>query len=120
MATIACARTRGRQFRRQYAFGRYILDFYSPQHRLAIEVDGSTHETPEGQEADAMRTEYLRGRGVRVLRFTNVEALTARDLVLEAVFRAMSTPHPDPLPARGEGVPVDVSVPIGRAAATTL
>ena len=33
----------GVKFRRQYAFGNRIFDFYAPQLRLAIEVDGATH-----------------------------------------------------------------------------
>ena len=101
------------KFRRQYAFGPYVLDFYSPQYRLAIEVDGSSHVTPEGQVLDAARTEYLRGRGVRVLRFTNVEVLTATDVVLETVLRATSDPSPRPSPRAGRGSPSDAPIADG-------
>jgi len=80
----------GAKFRRQFAFGPYVLDFYSPRHRLAIEVDGSAHLSPEGQALDAARTKYLEGRGVRVLRFTNTEVLTATDAVLERLIQAIT------------------------------
>ena len=47
---------RGRKFRRQHSVGRYILDFYCPSERLAIELDGAHHYTPAGQDHDARRT----------------------------------------------------------------
>src|SRR6266487_4234680 len=65
----------GAKFRRQYQHGRYVLDFFCVERRLAIEVDGSQHYTPEGIDRDLRRTAYLTNCGVRVLRFTNVEVL---------------------------------------------
>jgi very-short-patch-repair endonuclease len=75
------------KFRRQYAFGPYVLDFYCPAHQLAIEVDGSSHFTDQGIAADAERRMYLEKRGVHVLRFTNVEVLSEPASVLEVVLR---------------------------------
>ena len=37
----------GWRFKRQVPFGRYILDFFCFDARLAIEVDGATHSQPE-------------------------------------------------------------------------
>jgi very-short-patch-repair endonuclease len=107
-----CLRARqlaGAKFRRQHALGPYVLDFYSPQHRLAVEVDGSSHLSPEGQLRDDVRTAYLQSQGVRVLRFTNIEVLAATDAVQERVLRAIiDDPSPQPSPrARGEGVPTN-------------
>ena len=42
----------GYKFRRQYSVGPFILDFYCPTLRLAIELDGSQHLEPENVEYD--------------------------------------------------------------------
>ena len=59
------------QFRRQKPIGRYVLDFYCGQAKLAIELDGSQHFTEEGLASDQNRTAYLESMGIQVLRFTN-------------------------------------------------
>ena len=63
----------GERFLRQYSVSHYVLDFYCPKYKLAIELDGAGHFTEEGQKYDADRTEYLNSLGVRVLRFENFE-----------------------------------------------
>ena len=47
------------RFRRQKPFGRYVVDFYCAQAKLAVELDGAPHFTPEGHEKDENRTAYL-------------------------------------------------------------
>ena len=59
------------RFRRQFVFGRYIVDFYCAKAKLVLELDGSQHYDPEAMENDAQRTEYLEKLGLRVLRFSN-------------------------------------------------
>jgi very-short-patch-repair endonuclease len=59
----------GVKFRRQHPIGPYIADFYSWEAGLVVEVDGDTHFTPEMQEYDAIRTQYLESLGLQVLRF---------------------------------------------------
>lgn len=63
----------GVKFRRQHGIGHYIVDFYSPDSKLVIEVDGDSHYTNTAQQQDAQRDAYLRQLGLRVLRFTNQE-----------------------------------------------
>ncbi|MGR5499630.1 endonuclease domain-containing protein [Vibrio sp. DNB22_10_4] len=75
----------GAKFRRQYGVGDYVLDFYSPELRLAIEVDGDSHFSVEGQEHDKVRTEFLETRGIQVIRFTNREVLEECDGVVEVI-----------------------------------
>ena len=58
-------------FHRQAVLGSYIVDFYCPSAKLVVELDGSQHYEPEGQAADRERDEYLSGRGLRVLRYSN-------------------------------------------------
>jgi very-short-patch-repair endonuclease len=72
----------GLKFRRQYPYNSFILDLYCPAHRLAIELDGSQHVTPDGRAQDAERTAQLQGAGIRVLRFSNRDVLYNSQVVL--------------------------------------
>jgi very-short-patch-repair endonuclease len=63
------------KFFRQYSVGPYILDFYCPELRLAIEVDGGQHADVYGQHHDAHRDSYLRELSIRVIRFWNNDVL---------------------------------------------
>ena len=58
----------GLKIRRQHPFGRYFLDFYCFKAKLALEIDGSSHEGRE--EYDARRDAYLLERGVKTVRFS--------------------------------------------------
>lgn len=71
-------RVRGKQllglrFKRQYGLGPYILDFYVPQVKLCIEVDGGIHNLKEVKEKDKNRDAFMIENGIRVLRFRNDE-----------------------------------------------
>lgn len=79
----------GFRLRRQHPFGPYILDFYCVQARLALEIDGGQHGAERKRRDDELRDEYLRSRGVRVLRFSNLEVLQETEAVLEAVWRRL-------------------------------
>lgn len=61
----------GRKFRRQHSFGNFILDFYCPSEKLAIELDGEIHFNEETFAYDRQRTEILNSYGIEVLRFEN-------------------------------------------------
>ena len=60
-------------FTRQYRLGHYILDFYAPSIRLAIEIDGGQHYEDDAIAYDQSRTAFLEGKGITVLRFTNTD-----------------------------------------------
>jgi len=78
-------------FRRQYPMGSFIVDFYCPAARVVVEVDGDVHARQA--EYDAERTRWLeRGRGCRVLRFTNDEVHTQLEAVLESILAAVKAP----------------------------
>jgi very-short-patch-repair endonuclease len=62
----------GVKFRRQVPIGRYIVDFYSADVEVAIELDGTHHRSPEMNDYDGQRTAFLRGRGIEVVRIPNV------------------------------------------------
>ena len=85
---------RGRQFagvkfRRQHPIGPYIVDFHCVEGRLAVELDGSQHFTTEGAAYDKRRTAFLAKRGIRVVRFTNLELFEEPDGVLEVLRKSL-------------------------------
>ena len=61
------------RFSRQKVLGKYIVDFYSAEAKLVIELDGSQHFEKENIERDKERTAFLKGYGLRVLRIPNSE-----------------------------------------------
>ena len=61
------------RFRRQVAFGNYILDFYCSAAQLAIELDGSQHFHTDQMLYDAKRSAFFEERGIRVIRFINTD-----------------------------------------------
>ena len=72
-------------FHRQYVLQHYILDFYCPTAKLAIELDGSQHYTEEGLAYDARRTEFIEKFGIKVIRFTNTDINRNLDGVCEEI-----------------------------------
>ena len=75
----------GVRFRRQYGIGRYIADFYVPQLRLVVELDGSQHYSAEGRQYDEIRTKSFESIGIQVIRFANHEVYSALDRVLHRI-----------------------------------
>lgn len=77
----------GFKFFRQYSFGHFILDFYCPQCRLAIELDGSQHLSQ--QAYDDKRTGYLNENGIEVIRFWDNDVLEETDGVMEGIWEKL-------------------------------
>lgn len=61
----------GKKFRRQHSVGNYILDFYCPSEKLAVELDGEVHFNDVAREYDFERKLFLEHYGIKVLRFEN-------------------------------------------------
>ena len=80
---------RGWKFRRQHPVDRYIIDFYCPEARLAIELDGGGHRFANGEPLDQERTRFLASKNILVLRFWNY--LINRELrsVLETIWSTL-------------------------------
>lgn len=70
------------KFRRQYSINAFVVDFYAPEIKLAIEVDGESHFVDGAQSYDQERDTFLKGVGTRILRFTNTQVYEALDGVL--------------------------------------
>ncbi len=70
-------------FHRQKPIDRFIVDFYCPKMRLAIEIDGDSHFMKE--ERDAERQQRLEELGVHLLRFDDLDVKFQMDRVLKTI-----------------------------------
>ena len=59
----------GCKFRRQCSIGKYIVDFYCPEIKLVIEVDGITHNDETVYDKDVKKERFLTDLGLRVERY---------------------------------------------------
>ena len=75
----------GKRWRRQFSIGYYILDFYCPEIKLAVELDGNEHYTVIGKFNDERREEYLKSLGITIIRFENKDIWCSTDLILETI-----------------------------------
>jgi len=76
-------RFRGLKFRRQYGIDRYVVDFYCPKLRLAIEVDGINHLGKKQKLKDQKRQAEIESCGIKVLRYMNTDIYDNIDGVVE-------------------------------------
>lgn len=73
----------GYKFLRQKPIGPYVADFYCAELKLVIEIDGDSHAAQEAYDAE--RTAYLNQRGIRVLRYTNLDVRERLDGIHDAL-----------------------------------
>ncbi len=90
----------GRKFRRQHSVANYILDFYCPEERLAIELDGEVHNNVVASEYDHERDLFLQHTGIKVLRFENRIVFENSTWLLSQIKSHFHTP-PDSPPFQG-------------------
>ena len=86
----------GKKFRRQHSIGNYVVDFYCPECKLAIELDGERHFHSIASEYDLRRTEFLNRHNNRVLRFENRAVFERSDGVLETIKNHLTAPTTTP------------------------
>jgi very-short-patch-repair endonuclease len=67
--------------------GPYVLDFYCPAARLAIEIDGISHDLGDRPQRDNKRDSWLRLRGVTVIRIAASELPREIDEAADAIVR---------------------------------
>jgi len=99
------------KFRRQHPIKDYIVDFFSYQLKLVIELDGSYHNNPDQKEKDELRDLHLKTLGYRVLRYSNNVALTQTHIIYndiskrKATYKITATSTTTELPSsKGEGL----------------
>ena len=73
------------KFRRQYSVGKFVIDFYCPQWKLAIEVDGDSHFSERSEVCDRERQNILESFGISFLRFTNKDIYENLNEVLATI-----------------------------------
>jgi very-short-patch-repair endonuclease len=74
-----------RKFCRQHSVGNYILDFYCPSEKLAVELDGKSHYSTEGQQYDEQRRQFLESKDIIVVRFENRRVFEETEWVLDVL-----------------------------------
>ena len=75
----------GLKFRRQVPIENYIVDFYCPELRLIVELDGGVHDNPEAMRHDKERNLQLQQMGYRILRVTNWIVLKEEEAFVEEI-----------------------------------
>ena len=90
----------GFKFRRQFPYGRYIVDFVCIDRRVVVEIDGGQHATQ--LKYDQQRTAELESLGLSLFRYWNDDVLARTEAVLQDILVRLTAPHPNPLPASGE------------------
>ncbi len=71
------------RFRRQFSIGYYIVDFYCPKKKLAIELDGEVHVSQK--EYDQIRDKFMKEFGILVVRFQNNDIRNNLNMVLKQI-----------------------------------
>ena len=93
---LVWARLKGKQienckFRRQYSVGAFVIDFYTVEIKLAIEIDGDSHFTDGAEVADRERQSSIESSGIKFLRFTNRQVYKELDAVIDAISQMVCT-----------------------------
>jgi very-short-patch-repair endonuclease len=91
----------GFKFRRQCSIGKYIVDFYCPELKLVIEVDGSTHYEEEVFNKDLIKDDYLKKLNLIIKRYNAENIFNSLDDVLSDIYNTceelknnLTTPAP--------------------------
>ena len=79
----------GYKFRRQYSVGAFVIDFYCPEVKLAIELDGESHESKRAREYDQERQRYLEQFDIHFLRFRDEQVFDRIESVLSFIAQTL-------------------------------
>jgi very-short-patch-repair endonuclease len=97
-------------FRRQHPIGRYVLDFYCAKARLAVEIDGLSHDLGDQPQRDLSRDAWLKARGLTVMRIAAREVMRGPDEAVDAIVRMatemIEASAPSTAPTRGPPPPL--------------
>src|SRR5882724_11768453 len=78
----------GWRFKRQVPIDRFVVDFFCPDGKLIVEIDGGQHD--QDKDRDANRTHVLEAMGYLVLRFWNNDVMRNPDGVLETIVSTLN------------------------------
>ncbi|MBT3877981.1 MAG: endonuclease domain-containing protein [Candidatus Scalindua sp.] len=85
---------KGLKFRRQHGINNYVVDFYCPESRLAIEIDGGVHYYNSRVTYDKQRQEEIEALGIKVLRYTNNDVVKNLEDVLNDIIKTTTPLSP--------------------------
>jgi very-short-patch-repair endonuclease len=75
----------GYRFLRQYSVDHFVIDFYCPELKIALEIDGDVHELPEQKDYDLERQKYLQEFGILFIRISNEELLGNPNMAFDRI-----------------------------------
>jgi very-short-patch-repair endonuclease len=86
----------GIRFRRQHPIGPYVLDFYCPRAKLAIEIDGIAHDMGDTPRRDLARDRWLAEQGIATMRIAASDVFQRLETVVENILERTAFPlhHP--------------------------
>ena len=88
-ARLRSRQVEGVRFRRQFSIGTYVVNFYAPSIKLAIEVDGDTHFGFGAEARDVVRQSYIESFEIQFLRCTNDDVFDNLPGVLDEIIRVV-------------------------------
>ncbi len=110
MESIACEEARNASLPSPAPDWRYVLDFYCAEARLAVEIDGMSHDLGDRPQRDANRDAWLKARGLTVMRIAASEVIRNADEAAEAIVRLateiIQAGTPSPALTRGPPPPL--------------
>jgi len=86
----------GIRFRRQHPIGPFVLDFYCPRAKLAIEIDGMAHDMGDRPQRDVSRDRWLSEQGIATMRVPASDVFQRLEIVVEMILEQAAFPlhHP--------------------------
>lgn len=80
----------GIKFIRQYSVEGYVIDFYCPEKRLGIELEGEIHELKDVQLYDNYRFKFIEAYNIKIIRFKNSQVLANINDVVKNIAISLS------------------------------
>ena len=87
----------GLKFRRQYSIAQFVLDFYCPEKRFAIEIDGNIHNRKGIKNHDENRDGFINDFKIKIIRIKNEKVFDDIDSLLKYIEVEIQTSPPAPL-----------------------
>ena len=84
----------GLKFRRQCSINNYVVDFYCPELKLAVDIDGDVHAYNSRIVYDKQRQKEIEALGIKVLRYTNTDVVQNMEGILYDIVQ--TSPHSPP------------------------
>ena len=81
----------GYKFKRQYSVNHFVIDFYCPELKLAVEIDGGSHINPEQQKKDVIRQKYLEAFHIKFVRIKDEELFSNSNKAFSKIENAIKS-----------------------------